>query len=140
MHHPVPLSVYPSLSAASAHITEKVKGNTSTRTIKQIASRSGGRERESERQRGGTECNIKQKARQRNINVNKVKMLGPLVYTIQETSRKEGMQKKKEKEKKQNPKRKQQKFCAAPETGSSSHVGSARARLSVCLSRICLPG
>lgn len=43
---PLPLSLY--ISAASAHITEKVKGNTSTPTIKQIASRSAGREEEEE--------------------------------------------------------------------------------------------
>lgn len=113
MHHPVPLTVCPSLSAASAHITEKVKGNTSTRTIKQIASRNGGSRLRKREREGGTECNIKQKARQRNINVNKVKMLGPLVYTIQETSRKEGMQKKR-KRKETKPEKKTTKiFCCA---------------------------
>lgn len=72
-------------------------------------------------------------------------MLGPLEYTIQETSQKGGMQKKEKKTRKKkrnktkrNPKRKQ-KFCAVPETGSSSHVGSVRA-VCLCLSRICLPG
>lgn len=66
-------------------------------------------------------------------------MLGPLEYTIQETSQKGGMQKTKTRKKKRNktkrnPKRKQQ-FCAVPETGSSSHVGSVRA---VCPAFVCL--